>query len=185
MIYAIGGFDGSTYLKTVEAYDPEASSWKIAGSMMFRRLGGGVGVLKVQKDSILLKPNSTNVDSKKINSNQRSSLFNHAPIINHNANVSPIVSNTQVSSSPSPPWPYNSLPSLLANVPTSSNLPTNSSFNNASNPTSASSESMPSEFSFYNNSSASISSPTSNSSTATASSAQSSSNNNSNKLVDI
>jgi len=44
---AIGGFDGTTYLKTVEVYDPEQNCWKIYGGMNYRRLGGGVGVVKM------------------------------------------------------------------------------------------------------------------------------------------
>eukprot|EP00096_Caligus_rogercresseyi_P007352 TRINITY_DN2518_c0_g2_i1.p1 TRINITY_DN2518_c0_g2~~TRINITY_DN2518_c0_g2_i1.p1 ORF type:complete len:606 (-),score=177.56 TRINITY_DN2518_c0_g2_i1:164-1981(-) len=47
-LYAVGGFDGTTYLKTVEVFDQEANNnWKICGSMNYRRLGGGVGVVKM------------------------------------------------------------------------------------------------------------------------------------------
>lgn len=46
-LMAIGGFDGTTYLKTVEVYDPEQNCWKIYGGMNYRRLGGGVGVVKM------------------------------------------------------------------------------------------------------------------------------------------
>ena len=46
-LMAVGGFDGTTYLKTVEIYDPETKSWRMCGSMNFRRLGGGVGVVKL------------------------------------------------------------------------------------------------------------------------------------------
>jgi hypothetical protein len=28
-LMAIGGFDGTTYLKTIEVYDPETNSWKL------------------------------------------------------------------------------------------------------------------------------------------------------------
>jgi hypothetical protein len=35
-------------------YDSESNSWKLHGGMNYRRLGGGVGVIKVQQyDSIL------------------------------------------------------------------------------------------------------------------------------------
>ncbi len=44
---AVGGFDGTTYLKTVEVYDPEVNTWRPCGSMNYRRLGGGVGVMKI------------------------------------------------------------------------------------------------------------------------------------------
>lgn len=47
---AIGGFDGSSYLKTCEVYDAEANCWKVSCSMIYRRLGGGVGVVKMQKE---------------------------------------------------------------------------------------------------------------------------------------
>lgn len=53
-LMAIGGFDGTTYLKTVEIYDPDSNSWRIVGGMNYRRLGGGVGVIKMpQNDSHL------------------------------------------------------------------------------------------------------------------------------------
>lgn len=51
-LFAVGGFDGTTYLKTIEQYDAEANNWKLCGSMNFRRLGGGVGVVRMpQSDS--------------------------------------------------------------------------------------------------------------------------------------
>ena len=82
-LYAVGGFDGTTYLKNVETFDQEvtrlisfcsialyltfhifpkapaflikcpsipvfqANNWKPCGAMNFRRLGGGVGVVKM------------------------------------------------------------------------------------------------------------------------------------------
>lgn len=46
-LMAVGGFDGTTYLKTVEIYDPETKSWRMCGNMNYRRLGGGVGVVKL------------------------------------------------------------------------------------------------------------------------------------------
>jgi len=58
-LVAIGGFDGTTYLKTVEVYDPDQQIWKLNGSMMYRRLGGGVGVVKIDKDSILFNKSPT------------------------------------------------------------------------------------------------------------------------------
>ena len=38
-LMAIGGFDGTTYLKTIEVYDPEQNCWKLYGGMNYRRLG--------------------------------------------------------------------------------------------------------------------------------------------------
>ena len=53
-LYAVGGFDGTTYLKTVEQFDAEVNNWKLCGTMNFRRLGGGVGVVRMpQSDSRL------------------------------------------------------------------------------------------------------------------------------------
>jgi len=47
-------------LKSVELYDSESNCWKLHGGMNYRRLGGGVGVIKVQQyDSILYGSNST------------------------------------------------------------------------------------------------------------------------------
>lgn len=45
-LYAIGGFDGTAYLKTIEVYDPETNQWRLCGCMNYRRLGGGVGVMR-------------------------------------------------------------------------------------------------------------------------------------------
>lgn len=45
-LYAVGGFDGSAYLKTIEVYDPETNQWRLCGCMNYRRLGGGVGVMR-------------------------------------------------------------------------------------------------------------------------------------------
>ena len=41
------GFDGTTYLKTIEEYDLESNQWRRCGSMNYRRLGGGVGVIRM------------------------------------------------------------------------------------------------------------------------------------------
>ena len=46
-LMAIGGFDGTTYLKTIEVYDSESNCWKLCGGMNYRRLGGGVGVVRM------------------------------------------------------------------------------------------------------------------------------------------
>jgi kelch-like protein 20 len=44
-LLAVGGFDGTTYLKTIEVLDRLDSNnqWKMYGGMNYRRLGGGVG----------------------------------------------------------------------------------------------------------------------------------------------
>lgn len=49
-LYAVGGFDGTTYLKTVEVYDRECNQWRQSGCMTYRRLGGGVGVVRLAND---------------------------------------------------------------------------------------------------------------------------------------
>ena len=46
-LLAVGGFDGTTYLKTIEVFDAMSSQWKMYGGMNYRRLGGGVGVVKL------------------------------------------------------------------------------------------------------------------------------------------
>lgn len=45
-LYAVGGFDGTAYLKTIEVYDTEQNQWRLCGCMNYRRLGGGVGVMR-------------------------------------------------------------------------------------------------------------------------------------------
>ena len=51
-LMAIGGFDGTTYLKTVEVYDHDQNCWRLCAGMNYRRLGGGVGVIRIhQNDS--------------------------------------------------------------------------------------------------------------------------------------
>lgn len=44
-LYSVGGFNGSSYLKTVEYFDCSDHQWSTAQSMNYRRLGCGVGVL--------------------------------------------------------------------------------------------------------------------------------------------
>ena len=46
-LYVIGGFDGGTYLKSVEWMDVDNAQWRTAASMNYRRLGCGAGVLKM------------------------------------------------------------------------------------------------------------------------------------------
>ena len=50
-LFAVGGFDGCTYLKSVEWLDLTSSQWIPASSMNYRRLGCGVGVLKITNPS--------------------------------------------------------------------------------------------------------------------------------------
>lgn len=52
-LYAVGGFDGCSYLKSVEVYEEietESPKWQHAGSMSYRRLGGGVGVINLTNE---------------------------------------------------------------------------------------------------------------------------------------
>lgn len=44
-LYAVGGRDGSSCLKTVEQYDPHNNKWTLCSSMIRRRGAVGVGVL--------------------------------------------------------------------------------------------------------------------------------------------
>ena len=51
-LLAVGGFDGVNYLKTVEIFNHNSSNWILCGntgSMHYRRLGGGVGVVKLKQ----------------------------------------------------------------------------------------------------------------------------------------
>ena len=45
IIYAIGGYDGSAHLNTVECFDPMTNTWRIVASMASRRSSAGVAVL--------------------------------------------------------------------------------------------------------------------------------------------
>ena len=45
IIYAIGGYDGSAHLNTVECFDPVTNVWKPVASMASRRSSAGVAVL--------------------------------------------------------------------------------------------------------------------------------------------
>ena len=45
IIYAIGGYDGSAHLNTVECFDPMTNAWKPVASMASRRSSAGVTVL--------------------------------------------------------------------------------------------------------------------------------------------
>ena len=46
-LLAVGGFDGTTYLKTIEVFELSSNQWRMSGGMNYRRLGGGVGVVKL------------------------------------------------------------------------------------------------------------------------------------------
>ena len=53
-LYAIGGYDGSKNLSTVEMYDPEKDEWKFVAPMQSHEGGVGVGVIPL--DSTLPPP---------------------------------------------------------------------------------------------------------------------------------
>ncbi|KAE9553143.1 hypothetical protein FO519_003660 [Halicephalobus sp. NKZ332] len=63
-IYAVGGFDGCNYLKSIEILEEcdglddltKSSQWRSAGSMIHRRLGGGVGVWLLLRKRIEMPP---------------------------------------------------------------------------------------------------------------------------------
>ena len=44
-MYALGGYDGASSLKTVERYDPQSNSWTKVASMLTHRGGAGCGTL--------------------------------------------------------------------------------------------------------------------------------------------
>lgn len=70
-LVAIGGFDGATYLKTIEILDADSNSWRLCGGMNYRRLGGGVGVVKMSHNDA--------IDRKLKRSNNELSLMNFDP----------------------------------------------------------------------------------------------------------
>ena len=92
-LMAIGGFDGTTYLKTVEIYDCESNSWKVNNSMIFRRLGGGCGVIKLQKDSVLLKLPNQNIAP---NTNNRLNMANTNSNASSTSTATANTSNNQI-----------------------------------------------------------------------------------------
>jgi hypothetical protein len=46
-LYAVGGFNGSNYLKSVEWLNMSEHQWKYASPMNYKRLGCGVAVLNL------------------------------------------------------------------------------------------------------------------------------------------
>ena len=57
----------TSYLKTVEIYDNERSIWKLCNSMIYRRLGGGVAVCKLQRDLLFSKSNEADNNVNTLN----------------------------------------------------------------------------------------------------------------------
>lgn len=45
IIYAVGGYDGSTHLNTVECFDPMKNTWAAVANMSSRRSSAGVAVI--------------------------------------------------------------------------------------------------------------------------------------------
>ena len=45
IVYAVGGYDGSAHLNTVECFDPMTNAWRAVASMASRRSSAGVAVL--------------------------------------------------------------------------------------------------------------------------------------------
>jgi len=134
--------------------------------MTHRRLGGGVGVIKVQRDSIIFKAKPAHQDQSAKASISNSQSIAAAPsrtaAINTSLNSA---LGTQGSTNTPSPWPYamNSLPSLLANVSGTSNMTANSSFTSTGdssiNITNSLSQSSIEEFPMASQSHASNSSP--------------------------
>ena len=44
-VYAVGGYDGSAHLNTVECYDPKTNEWRSVPNMASRRSSAGVAVI--------------------------------------------------------------------------------------------------------------------------------------------
>ena len=45
-LYAVGGYDGSSHLSSVEKYDPRTYTWTLIPNMINRRVSMGVAVVK-------------------------------------------------------------------------------------------------------------------------------------------
>jgi hypothetical protein len=116
----------------------ESNTWKINSSMIYRRLGGGVGTIKLQKDSVLynLTPNILNVtpnNNQQQQQQQQTRQFNNAPSSNVvNLNTQVLTANHGNAQRPS----TTSLPanSYLTNNLTASNNSVPNNNNNSSWP---------------------------------------------------
>jgi len=63
-LLAVGGFDGVNYLKSVEIFNNTSSNWILcngSGNMHYRRLGGGVGVVKLNQPFAMHDRNATHI----------------------------------------------------------------------------------------------------------------------------
>lgn len=49
LLYAVGGYDGTCVMDTVEVYDPRVDQWKSVASMKSRRRHAAVGVLTCKR----------------------------------------------------------------------------------------------------------------------------------------
>uniref|UniRef100_A0A452IP79 Kelch like family member 20 n=1 Tax=Gopherus agassizii TaxID=38772 RepID=A0A452IP79_9SAUR len=45
-LYAVGGYDGQTYLNTMESYDPQTNEWTLMASLNIGRAGACIVVIK-------------------------------------------------------------------------------------------------------------------------------------------
>ena len=49
LLYAVGGYDGTAVLDTVEVYDPRIDQWKTVASMRSRRRHAAIGMLTCRR----------------------------------------------------------------------------------------------------------------------------------------
>ena len=48
-LMAVGGFDGTTYLKTIEVYDPDANTWRYVALEKVYRICLHITTMKLKK----------------------------------------------------------------------------------------------------------------------------------------
>ena len=74
-VYAVGGFNGSLRVRTVDMYDPTADSWSSIASMEARRSTLGVAVLNDHIYAVGGFDGSSGLNTAEVTTNQRTVLF--------------------------------------------------------------------------------------------------------------
>ena len=74
-VYAVGGFNGSLRVRTVDMYDPTADSWSSIASMEARRSTLGVAVLNDHIYAVGGFDGSSGLNTAEVTTNQRTVSF--------------------------------------------------------------------------------------------------------------